>query len=83
MLKLLGLNKELYVEDEDFNEVWRMCGNQSPCDDYHVHEGYLMKGNQCIRRLSLREKLIRELHREGLAGHLGRDKTIAVVANRY
>ena len=48
--------KELYAKDEDFSEVWEMCNSQGSCNDYHVHKGYLMKGNQlCIPRSSLRK----------------------------
>ena len=37
----------------------------------------------CISRTSFRDLLIWEMHVDGLAGHFGRDKTIALVEDRF
>jgi hypothetical protein len=76
--------KELYEHDADFGGVWNKYVLKQPLDDYLVKNGYLFKGNRlCIPRSSLRDKLLRELHSSDLSGHVGRDKTIVGLEERY
>ena len=45
---------------------------------------FLFKGSQwCIPFGSRREKLVREMHSNGLAGHFGRDKTFELVNEKF
>lgn len=52
--------------------------------DYLLINGYLFKGNQlCLPEGSLRLFFMEEFHVCGLSGHFGRDKTEALVKQRY
>ena len=85
-LEIVGFETltELYADDNDFKKVWASCVLKQPCDDFYIQNEILMKSKQlCLPRTSLRKKVIRDLHGGGLAGHLGRDKTIESVKDRY
>ena len=57
---------------------------KQPCDDFYIHDDFLMKSGQlCLPHTSFCEKVIKYLHGGSLAGHLRRDKTIEPVKNRY
>ena len=82
-------HKILYSDDLDFGEVWKVCTelvtfNRIKWLDFMIQDNILFKGSQlCIPKSSMRENLIKEKHSGGLVGHLGRDKTIALVAENY
>ena len=79
----------LYLGDLDFGEAWKACTELVTLDrmkwlNFIIQDGMLFKGSQlCITRISMTENLIKENHSGGLAGHFGRDKTIALVAKNY
>ncbi|KAL5550802.1 hypothetical protein UlMin_000978 [Ulmus minor] len=69
-----------YSSDADFGSIWADCQNKKFAKSFHIHLGHLFKGTQlCVPIHSLRELLISEVHSGGLAAHVGRDKTIAML----
>ena len=65
-----------------YNEVSN--GNRQGYLDFFVENGYLFKVTKlCVPRTSFRDLLVWEMHASGLAGHFGRDKTIALVEDRF
>ena len=81
--------KNLYPEDPDFGEAWNACKEPVTLDrtkwlDFIIQDDMLFRGSHlCIPRSSMRENLIKEKHSGGLAGHFGRDKTLALVSENY
>ncbi|GKV29618.1 hypothetical protein SLEP1_g38525 [Rubroshorea leprosula] len=84
-MKVIGFEviKELYEDDPDFSNIWQATSNQA-FQQYHRQQDYLFKGNRlCVPRCSLRDSIIWEAHNGGLAGHFGRDKTLALVKESF
>jgi hypothetical protein len=82
--------KDLYASDNDFWEIVEQLKNPVAGNmdlnqgEYFMQDGYLFKGKQlCIPIGSMRENIIRELHSSGLAGHFGKDKTLALIEDKY
>ncbi|KAJ0836005.1 putative nucleotidyltransferase, Ribonuclease H [Helianthus annuus] len=83
--RVLGLEliKELYPTDPDFCVTFRACQRHAMAD-YHLVQGFLFKKQAlCIPRHSIRLSLIKEVHEGGLAGHLGIDKTTAMLQTHF
>ena len=76
--------KDEYPTCPDFGGTYvSLSSDQRMMGEYVLKDGFLFKGDRlCIPRMSLREFLIWELHSGGIAGHFGRDKTIALVEDR-
>ena len=75
-----------YPSCHDFGQIYASLQDPSspPSMDYCIHDGYLFRGiHLCLPNTSLREYFVRELHAGGLAGHFGRDNTIAIVEDRF
>ncbi|GJT86674.1 RNA-directed DNA polymerase [Tanacetum coccineum] len=73
----------LYCDDPYFKEIWSKCDN-GPFQQFSKLDAYLFKGARlCIPLCSLREAIILEGHASGLAGHFGRDKTLALLREFY
>lgn len=75
---------ELYPTDEEFGKIWYNCFHNIACNDFHIFDNFLFKGDcWCIPHTSLRETLIKNLHSGGLGGHFGITKTIELVSTRF
>ncbi|KAK8918413.1 hypothetical protein KSP39_PZI022006 [Platanthera zijinensis] len=78
--------KDEYIHCPDFKDIYFAAKDNSPTtiSAFYIRDGYLFKHVQlCIPRSSLRHFIIWELHSGGLGGHFGRDKTIALVEDKF
>lgn len=90
-LKSMGIDhfKDLYADDEDFAEIYKVCLEfknhfHSKYAEYTLQSDLLFKGNQLyVPRGSIRENLIQEKHNGALSGHFGITKTQELVQRFY
>ncbi|KAK8916805.1 hypothetical protein KSP39_PZI022608 [Platanthera zijinensis] len=78
--------KDDYSSCPDFSGIYDVIRSDPHHDetDYLIRDGYLFRGTRlCIPRTSLRNFIVWELHGGGLGGHFGRDKTRALVEERF
>ena len=78
--------KDEYLACLDFGIIYDEVSyrNHHEYVDFLVENGYLFKVTKlCIPRTSFRDLLIWEMHADGLARHSGRDKTIALIEDRF
>ncbi|GJY90487.1 RNA-directed DNA polymerase [Tanacetum coccineum] len=60
------------------------CHANFKCKQFSKMDGYLFKGARlCIPFCSLREAIVLEGHAGGLAGHFGRDNTLALLREHF
>ncbi|GJW38497.1 RNA-directed DNA polymerase, partial [Tanacetum coccineum] len=82
-MKGLETFRDLYQDDPKFKEAWNMC-DVGTFQQFSKHDGFLFKGmRMCIPLSSLRESVIVESRAGGLAGHFGRDKTLAILKEQF
>ena len=58
-LEIVGFETliKLYADDDDFKKVLATCVLKQLCDDFYIHNGYLMKSGQlCLPCTTLRER---------------------------
>ena len=85
-VEVLGLDKlkGTYTSCPDFSLIYAdlSAGNRNHHIDFVIHDGFLFRGSKlCIPKTSFRDFLVWEMHAGGLAGHLGKGRTIALVAD--
>ena len=75
--------KALYVEDEDFGELYADC-SKHPKGHFLIREGFLFKDTQlCVPKCNIRGLLLREVHEGSLASHYGQHKTLTMLREHY
>jgi RNase H-like domain found in reverse transcriptase/Integrase zinc binding domain len=75
--------KELYADDDFFAKIKAECVKGS-YKEFMMNDGYLFYDNRlCILNCSLRWQNIKEVHDGGLSGHFGRNKTGALLQDRF
>lgn len=84
-VKVVGFErlKNDYLTCKDFQDIYvdLSAGQHQNHSNFSLQDGYLFKSNHlCLPSTSVRDQIIWELHSRG---HFGRDKTIAMMEERF
>ena len=87
-VEVLSFNKlkGTYTSCPDFSLIYSdlSAENRNHHVDFVIHDGFLFRGSKlCIPKTSFRDFLVWEMHAGGLVGHLGKDRTIDLVADHF
>ena len=73
----------LYEHDADFSDKYQPCSHIAS-DRYFRHDEYLLRDKRlCVSKGSVRDLLIREVHKGGLMGHFRVQKTYDIFHKHF
>ena len=75
--------KELYENDADFDEIWKVCADKPFKGFIRVDDFLFNENTLCILSCSLILSILDELHGGALGGNFGKAKTLALVKANF
>jgi len=85
-VKVLGPKslKDMYKNDHEFSKPYNHCRDGKGWEKYHIHDGFLFRGNKlCVPNSLVRLLLLQESHGGVLIGNFGQKKTYEFLQDHF